>query len=86
MKPIIIKKGDNPVPSNKPQRDNVIMLSPKWTKCELSYHFVLDFNSNSVDIIRLVCRNYPLKQHDVFDILPDWARGIFCKVKRCTVL
>lgn len=82
MKTIIVDEEQESPPVKFDGR--VVVLSPKWTKCELAYHFVLDFNDNNLDIIRLICREFPLKQRDVFDILPDWRQGIFVKEKKCT--
>ena len=78
----IITTKDGPL-TNKPQRDNIVIISPKWTKCELSFHFILDFNTSNADILILICRDFPLKQRDIFDILIDWERGVNFKVKKC---
>ena len=77
---IVVPEGND---DRKPVTENIVIISPKWTKCELAFHFVLDFNDSNTDIMRLICRDYPLKQRDVFDVLPDWRRGLFFKVKKC---
>ena len=66
----------------------VIKLLPKHTKCELAYHFILDFcdEDSNIQIMELICRDWTLCQRDIFDILPEWERGVFVKEKKCTKL